>query len=72
MSAYVLTCDEANVVPAAATSAGLVGSSCTAPYYAPAPSLVPALSAGQGASLGMAIVAVWACAWAWRVLHRVS
>jgi len=71
VTAYVLTCDEANVVPASSTSAGTTAASCTSPYYAPQASLVPALSMSDGALIGMAILAVWAIAAGWKMLGRV-
>ena len=71
MTAYVLTCDEANVVPASSTSAGTTVASCTSPYYAPQPSFVPALSMSDGALIGMAIIAVWAIAAGWKTIGRV-
>ncbi len=70
MAVYVLTCDEANVVPASSTSAGVVAASCTSPYFAPQPSFIPALSMSDGALIGMAILAAWAIAAGWKTLGR--
>lgn len=71
MSAYVLTCDEVSVVPAASSSSGFVPASCAAPYYAPAPSFLPALSMVDGGAIGVAILSAWAMAFGWKSLRRV-
>lgn len=73
MTSYVLTCDEANVIPASSSSTGTVAASCSAPYYAPAPSFLPALSMADGGAIGLAILAAWAIAKGWVMLsHAVG
>jgi hypothetical protein len=71
VTAYVLTCDEVNVVPASSSSAGTTPASCTAPYFAPVPSFLPPLSMVDGGAIGMAILAAWAMAFGWKSLRRV-
>lgn len=71
MTAYVLTCDEANVVPASASSTAYTPATCSAPYFAPSPSFLPPLSMVDGGAIGMAILSAWAMAFGWKSLRRV-
>lgn len=70
VTAYVLTCDEADVVPAVSTSAAFVPASCSAAYFAPSPSVLPPLSMVDAGAIGMAILSAWAIARGWKVLSR--
>lgn len=70
MTAYVLTCDEANVVPASSTSAGTTPASCTVPYFAPQQGVLPSLSIGDGITISMAVCAVWAIGFGIKSIRR--
>lgn len=70
MAVYVLTCDEANVVPASSTSAGVVAASCTSPYYAPQEGVLPPLSIADGVTISMAVLAVWAVGFGIKSMRR--
>jgi len=56
-----LSCDSTNVDPSTLQ--------CTQPVWVPVPSLVPSLTAGDGALIGFAILAIWAVAYMSRALR---
>ncbi len=56
---YVV-CDQANI-----DANGV----CTQVAYVQAPMLIPPLSVSDGTAIGLAIWGLWACAYAWKVLH---
>ena len=62
MTAYVLVCDEANYDAQAGT--------CSAPYYAPQPSLLPPLTISDGITISIAIIALWAVGFGIRSIRR--
>lgn len=70
MAAYVLTCDEANVVPASSTSAGTVPASCTSAYFAPEASLLPSLSITDGITISLGVLVVWAIGFGIKSIRR--
>lgn len=70
MSAYVLTCDEANYVPASSTSSGATPASCTAPYYAPQQGVLPPLSIADGITISLSIMVVWAIGFAIKSVRK--
>ena len=62
MTAYVLVCDEVNYDAQTGT--------CSAPYYAPQPSLLPELSISDGFTISVAIIALWAVGFGIRAIRR--
>lgn len=63
MAAYVLHCESEDVLP---------GGECAAPYYAPAPTAIPALSFEDGVLIAGAIGGVWALGLIVRILVRTQ
>lgn len=70
MTQYVLTCDEANVVPGEATSTGTTAASCTAAYFAPQATLLPSLDITSGITISIAVLAVWAVGFGIKSIRR--
>lgn len=62
MSAYVLVCDEANFDATTGT--------CSAPYYAPQPQLLPELSISDAVTISVAIIALWAVGFGIKAIRR--
>lgn len=62
MTAYVLVCDEASFDPTTGT--------CSAPYYAPQPSIVPDLSITDALTISVAIIALWAVGFGIKAIRR--
>jgi len=53
-------------------SDGTTTTTCTAPQWVPAPSLIPFLDAAAGVALGVAILTCWATAYGYKSLRRVG
>lgn len=62
MAVYVLVCDEANYTASTGT--------CSAPYYAPQPSLLPDLSIADSITISVAVIALWAIGFGIRSIRR--
>jgi hypothetical protein len=62
MAVYVLVCDEVNYDATTGT--------CSAPYYAPQPSLLPDLSIPDAMTISVAILALWAVGFGIRSIRR--
>ena len=58
----MLVCDEANYDASTGT--------CSAPYYAPQPSLLPDLSIPDSMTIAVAILALWAVGFGIRAIRR--
>jgi hypothetical protein len=62
---YVWQCNAADYDPVAMT--------CAAPFYGPAPQLIPSLSIADAQAIGLQCALLWATAWGLRKLaHAVN